>query len=68
MIGIKGLQTKNTINQNIKTKKEVYKVINKITMSNLKTNNKKNWMLEFTDVEVDEILHIFNVPGKNITR
>jgi hypothetical protein len=40
------------------------KVINKITMSNLKTNNKKNWMLEFTEVEVDEILYMLNVVGK----
>jgi hypothetical protein len=32
-------------------------------MSNLKTNEKKNWMLEFADIEVDEILYL-HVLGK----
>ncbi len=30
-------------------------------MSNMKTNNKKNWMFGFTHVEVDEIPYIINV-------
>jgi hypothetical protein len=33
-------------------------------MSNLKTNEKKNWMLEFADIEVDEILYLLYVLGK----
>jgi hypothetical protein len=33
-------------------------------MSNWKVNNKKNWMLEFTDVDNDEILYIHKVLGK----
>ncbi len=30
-------------------------------MRNLKTNKKKKWMLEFTDVEADKIFCILNV-------
>jgi hypothetical protein len=33
-------------------------------MSKLKTNDKKNWMSEFTDVEADEILYTLHVLGK----
>jgi hypothetical protein len=33
-------------------------------MSNFKTNKKKLWILELTDIEVDEIQYILNVLGK----